>query len=100
MTGDERRIAALAAQDLEGWALELPLGSETRRDLLQTARTYRLAAAADSVALRAVSETRPREEQASAARQAAWRPSVARASQRPDLAEASPKLHPPQEPGA
>jgi hypothetical protein len=56
MTGRERRIAELAAQDLEAWARELPLGSETRRDLQQTARAYRLAARAGvrGIALRVV----------------------------------------------
>ena len=48
--------AELAAQDLESWARQLPLGSETRRDLQQTARAYRFAAraGASAVALRAV----------------------------------------------
>ena len=61
MTGQERRIAELAAQDLESWALHLPLGSETRRDLLQTARAYRFVASpgAASVALHAVPEAVP-----------------------------------------
>ena len=56
MTGRERRVAELAAQDLESWARQLPLGSETRRDLQQTARAYRFAArvGASAVALRAV----------------------------------------------
>ena len=58
MTARERRIAELAAQDLDSWARELPLGSETRRDLQQTARAYRFAARAggNPVELRAVEE--------------------------------------------
>ena len=56
MTGQERRIAELAANDLESWAVELPLGSEVRRDLQQTARAYRFSARAGAVALQAVPE--------------------------------------------
>ena len=61
MTARERRIAELAAKDLEGWARELPIGSETRRDLQQTARAYRFAArVGDGPAqLRVVPETEP-----------------------------------------
>ena len=56
MTDRERRVAELAAKDLESWARELPFGSETRRDLQQTARAYRFAARVgeSGVALRAV----------------------------------------------
>ena len=57
MTRRERRIAELAAQDLESWARELPLGSEIRRDLQQTARAYRFAARAGAVPLEAVPES-------------------------------------------
>lgn len=61
MTGRERRIAELAAQDLESWARELPICSETRRDLQHTARAYRFAARAGTVggALRAVPDAEP-----------------------------------------
>ena len=57
MTRQERRIAELAAQDMESWALELPMGSETRRDLMNTARVYRFTARAGPPALRLVSES-------------------------------------------
>ena len=71
MTARERRIAGLAAQDVDSWARELPLGSETRRNLRQTARGYRLAArdGASAVALRAVPDTRMKDEAAAGARQ-------------------------------
>ena len=64
MTARERRVAELAAQDLESWARELPLGSETRRDLQQTARAYRFAARVgpNAVALRVVPDTGTHEE--------------------------------------
>lgn len=80
MTRQERRIAELAAQDLESWALELPLGSETRQDLQQTARVYRFAARAGPVALRAVPERRAGEDRTASVGDAAWRPSPAPAS--------------------
>lgn len=56
MTEQERRAARLAAQDLEDRALTLPLGSETRQDLQQTARAYRFVARAPASRLRAVPE--------------------------------------------
>ena len=61
MTRRERRIAQLAAMDLDSWARELPLGSEIRRDLQQTARAYRFAASvgAGAARLRAVPEAHP-----------------------------------------
>lgn len=62
MTGRERRIAELAARDLDGWARELPLGSPTRRDLHRTADAYRLVAragaSADPPRLHAVPDAR------------------------------------------
>ena len=62
MTGRERRIAELAARDLDGWARELPLGSETRLDLQRTAGAYRFIARAGADAgkprLRAVPAAR------------------------------------------
>ena len=66
MTARERRVAELAAKDLENWARELPLGSETRRDLQQTARAYRFAAraGANAVALRVVPDSGTPEEPA------------------------------------
>ena len=74
MTGRERLIAELAAQDLESWARQLPLGSGIRRELQQTARAYRFAARAGgrAGALRAVPDTGA--EQASASVRHASRP--------------------------
>lgn len=57
MTRQERRVAELAAQDLESWALELPVGSETRRDLQHTARVYRFTARSGPPGLRLVSDS-------------------------------------------
>ena len=93
MTGQERRIAELAAQDMESWALELPHGSETRQDLQQTARAYRFVARAGAVALRAVPGGRPQENEATRRSGAGSRPGVDRSS-RPALAEAPRELHP------
>lgn len=72
MTGRERRIAELAAQDLENWARQLPLGSQTRRDLQQTARVYRFGAraGAKTVALRAVPDPGAKTERSADTRQA------------------------------
>ena len=90
MTGRERRIAELAAQDLESWARELPLGSETRRDLQQTARVYRFAARAGTGAraLRAVPGPVAEEERLAPAPRSASLPGSDRAPAGPPLAEA------------
>ncbi len=100
MTGQERRIAELAAQDLESWALELPLGSEIRRDLQQTARAYRFAARAGAVALRAVPGTRVQEDEAPRALHAVSGPGVERAPDGAGSAEAPREVHPPLDRGA
>ena len=73
MTARERRVAEFAAQDLEGWARELPLGSQTRRDLQETARAYRFIARAGArpVPLRAVPDT-GLEEEAAAGLRGTW----------------------------
>ena len=91
MTARERRIAELAAQDLESWARELPLGSETRRDLQQTARVYRFAAraGAGAVALRAVPDPGAEEEAPAIARPAAPRLGADQAPDRAAPAEAA-----------
>ena len=97
MTARERRIAELAAQDLESWARQLPLGSETRRDLQQTARAYRFAAraGASAVALRAVPEARATEEPAAGKRHSASPPSGGKAADASPLDDASQALDPP-----
>ncbi len=98
MTGQERRIAELAASDLESWALELPLGSEVRRDLQQTARAYRFSARAGAVALQAVPETQ--EDRAPRVLHAVSNPGVEPAPGRAGLAEAPLEVHPPPDLGA
>lgn len=95
MTGLERRIAELAASDLESWALELPLGSETRRDLQQSARAYRFSARVGVAALRAVPETGAREDGATDTG-AAWAGGD-RALDGPRLAEVPREISPPLE---
>ena len=94
MTARERRIAELAAQDLESWARQLPLGSETRRDLQQTARAYRFAAraGANAVPLRAVPDARTEDEPAAGKRRSAA-PS-ARAADASPLEDVSEALDP------
>ena len=101
MTARERRIAELAAQDLESWARELPLGSETRRDLQQTARAYRFAArvGANTAALRAVPDNGQEEEAAAGADHAPSR-AVIRAADATASADASRTLHHPPDRGA
>lgn len=88
MTRQERRIAELAAQNLVDWSRELALGSETRRDLQQTARAYRFAARAGPVALRALPGSRAQQDEAPNVRPDASRPGLERAVGRPALAEA------------
>lgn len=97
MTGRERRIAELAAQDLESWARELPLGSETRRDLQQTARVYRFAAraSASAVGLRAVPDPGAEEETPASADRVRSPSGGDDALDRPALAEAPRVLDPP-----
>ncbi len=101
MTGRERRIAELAAQDLESWARELPLGSETRRDLQQTARAYRFAAraGAGAVTLRALPGPSVKEEPSASPRHASSRPGGERAPAGSTVAEAAPTLDRPLELG-
>ena len=96
MTDRERRIAELAAEDLEGWARELPLGSETRRDLQQTARAYRLAARGGA-RLRAVPDAAIDERVAGPRR--APTPSAG-APERSPLTEAAESLDSPPDSGA
>lgn len=93
MTRHERRIAELAAQDLEGWALELPLGSETRRDLQQTAQAYRFAGRAGAGDLRAVPEARGPEDQTTHAHRAMSGPGADRALDGPGLADVPREIH-------
>lgn len=102
MTARERRIAELAAQDLESWARQLPLGSETRRDLQQTARAYRFAARAgtSAVTLRAVPDAQAREEPAGGDRQSAAPPSGDRAAAASRLDDASQSVDSPLDCGA
>ena len=102
MTGRERRIAELAAQDLESWARELPLGSETRRDLQQTARVYRFAAraGASAVALRAVPNPAGDEGTPASARRGPSLPGVDRPPAGSPLAEAPQALDRPLDRGA
>jgi hypothetical protein len=103
MTGRERRIAELAAQDLESWARELPLGSETRRDLQQTARVYRFAARAGAggVPLRAVPDAAADKQPAAASpRDAASRPKGDRAPAGSPLVEVPRALDRPLDCGA
>lgn len=101
MTERERRVAELAAQDLESWARELPLGSETRRDLQQTARAYRFAArvGAGGAALQAVPDTRAAEDATAGAGQVRSRLS-GQAADGPTLTEAPRALRPPLDRGA
>ena len=101
MTARERRIAELAAKDLDGWARELPIGSETRRDLQETARAYRFAAraGAGAVGLRVVPEADPREADGSCAAGGSHL-SAERRSEEPGLTEAPRELHPPLGRGA
>ena len=103
MTERERRVAQLAAQDLESWARELPLGSETRRDLQQTARAYRFAARAGAgagvAALQAVPDADAAEAAAAAGGQVAARLGD-RAADGPAFAEAPRALRPPPDRGA
>lgn len=101
MTARERRIAELAAQDLDSWARELPLGSETRRDLQQTARVYRFAAraGASSAALQPVPDA-GREEAPAGDGQSEPQSEGGRATHRLRLAEVPRALQPPLESGA
>lgn len=102
MTGRERRIAELAAQDLDGWARELPVGSETRRDLEQTARVYRFAAraGAGAVALRAVPDPGAEEGAATTKRQDASHLGADQGPDRAASAEAARALDLPLDRGA
>ena len=72
MTRQERRIAELAAQDLEDWARELPVGSETRQDLQQYARAYRFAVRTAPPELRALPGGRAQQTEAPNARPVAF----------------------------
>ena len=102
MTARERRIAELAAQDLESWARELPVGSETRRDLQQTARVYRFAAraGAGAVALRAVPDPGDEEGAATIKRPDALDLAADQAPDRAASAEAARALDLPPDRGA
>lgn len=101
MTARERRIAELPAKDLESWARELPIGSETRRDRQQTARAYRFAARVGTraVDLRVVPEADPREADGSYTAVAS-NPSAEQKSGEAYPPEAPRELHPPLGRGA
>ena len=102
MTARERRIAELAAQDLDSWARELPLGSETRRDLQQTARAYRFVARAGGPAgtLRAVPDAEVEKELPPAVSEVTSWAGDARAPGEPALLEVPRPLDPPLDRGA
>ena len=101
MTARERRIAELAAKDLDSWARELPIGSETRRDLQQTARAYRFAARAGAgvPTLRAVPAAGDIEAKATSTAEASH-PSAEPRSREPGAIAALRELHTPAEHGA